>query len=81
MVWLSKLKRLYQPRNPLFWLMVALNLLSYALSWIVHNRALNTVGMLLIGGVALANAAVGTWLMWRLLQTDPAASVLPPTDR
>lgn len=52
--------------------MVALNVLSYALSWIVKNRALNTTGMLLIGSFALVNAAVGTWLMWRLMQTEPA---------
>ena len=79
MKWSGKLKRLYQPRNPLFWLMVALNLLSYALSWIVQNRSLNTLGMLLVGGFALVNAAVGTWLMWRLLQTEPAAKLPPPT--
>ena len=79
MKWSGKLKRLYQPRNPLFWLMVALNLLSYALSWIVQNRSLNTLGMLLVGGFALVNAAGGTWLMWRLLQTEPAEKLPPPT--
>ena len=39
-----KLLRIFQPRNPLFWL------------------------MLLIGGFALANAALGTWLLWRLMK-------------
>ena len=66
-----KLRRLYQPRNPLFWFMVALNVLSYALAWIVQNRALNALGMLLIGGFALINAALGAWLMWRLINTAP----------
>lgn len=65
-----KLLRLYQPRNPLFWFMVALNGLSYALAWIVQNRALNALGMLLVGGFALANAVMGMWLMWRLMTTD-----------
>ncbi len=65
-----KLLRLYQPRNPLFWLMVALNVLSYGLAWIVRNRSLNTLGMLLVGGFALANAVMGMWLMWRLMTTD-----------
>ena len=51
--------------------MVALNVLSYALAWIVQNRALNTLGMLLIGGFALVNAVIGMWLMWRLLKTAP----------
>jgi len=51
--------------------MLALNELSYALAWIVQNRALNTAGMLLVGGFALANAVLGMWLMWRLIQTAP----------
>ena len=62
-----KLQRIYQPKNPLFWLMVALNALSFALAWIVQNRALNTTGIVLVGGFALVNAALGTWLLWRLL--------------
>lgn len=66
-----KLLRLYQPRNPLFWFMLALNVLSYALAWIVQNRTLNTLGMLLVGGFALANALIGMWLMWRLMNTVP----------
>lgn len=66
-----KLLRIYQPRNPLFWLMMALNVLSYALAWIVQNRALNALGMLLVGGFALVNALIGMWLMWRLMKTAP----------
>jgi hypothetical protein len=66
-----KLLRIYQPRNPLFWFMLTLNILSYALAWIVHNRALSTLGMLVVGGFALFNAVIGMWLMWRLLQTAP----------
>lgn len=66
-----KLLHLYQPRNPLFWFMVSLNVLSYALAWIVQNRTLNTLGMLLVGGFSLANAVLGMWLMWRLVKTAP----------
>jgi hypothetical protein len=77
MKWSLKLKRIYQPSNPLFWLMLIINALSYALGWIVQNRALNVVGMLLVGGFAIVNAVVGTWLMWRLLQTDPEGKPLP----
>jgi hypothetical protein len=66
-----KLLRIYQPRNPLFWIMVALNVLSYALAWIVQNRSLNALGMLLVGGFALVNAGLGIWLMWRLMKTAP----------
>ena len=66
-----QLFRLYQPRNPLFWMMLALNVLSYGLAWIVQNRSLNTVGMLLVGGFAFTNALLGIWLMWRLMRTEP----------
>ena len=61
-----KLRRIYQPGNPLFWFMLMLNALSYALAWIVQNRALNTLGMLLVGSFALVNAVLGMWLLWRL---------------
>ena len=64
-----KLLNIYQPRNPLFWMMLVLNVLSYALVWIVQNRSLDTLGMLLVGGFALVNAILGMWLLWRLAQT------------
>ena len=67
-----KLSRLFQPRNPLFWMMLVLNLLSAALAWIVHNRPLNTLAMIIVGVFALCNALIGTWLLWRLLRDEPA---------
>ncbi len=66
-----KLSRLIQPRNPLFWMMLALNALSAALAWIVQNRPLNTLAMIVVGGFALSNALIGTWLMWRLVRDEP----------
>ena len=71
-----KLLRIYQPRNPLFWIMLALNALSYVLAWIVENRSLNTLGMLLVGGFALVNAVLGMWLLWRLAQAAPGSQQL-----
>ena len=53
--------------------MLALHALSYALAWIVQNRALNTLGTLLVAGFALINALLGMWLMWRLIKIAPAA--------
>ena len=47
---------------------MAVNVLSYALAWIVQNRSLNTLGMVLIGGFALVNAMLGMWLLFRLAQ-------------
>jgi hypothetical protein len=73
-----KWRRIYQPRNPLFWLMLMLNTLSYALGWLVQNRALSTVGMLVVASFALVNAVLGTWLMWRLMHTEPSAT---PTSK
>jgi hypothetical protein len=66
-----KLSRLFQPRNPIFWIMLALNGLSTALAWLVHNRPLNTFGLLLVGGFALINAVLGTWFAWRLVKDVP----------
>lgn len=66
-----KLSRLFQPRNPLFWMMLALNALSAALAWIVQNRPLNTLAMIVVAVFALSNALLGTWLLWRLLRDEP----------
>ena len=74
-----KLTRLYQPRNPLFWLMLAFNGLSPMLAWIVHNRPLNMPATLMVAFFALGNAVLGTWLAWRLMRDEPAAP--PETAR
>lgn len=66
-----KLSRLFQPRNPLFWMALAFNALSMGLAWVVQNRPLNTLGLAVIGFFALSNAVLGMWLAWRLLNTDP----------
>jgi hypothetical protein len=41
------------------------------LVWMLHNRPLSTLGMLLIGGFALCNALLGMWLTWRMVQDSP----------
>ena len=58
--------------------MLALNGLSYALSWIVQTRPLNALGVVLVTGFALVNAVLGMWLMWRLMQTPPESP--PPAQ-
>ena len=67
-----RLSRLFQPRNPLFWMAIALNALSAMLAWIVQNRELHALATLVVGGFALANALIGSWLVWRLLRDPPA---------
>lgn len=64
-----KLSRLLQPRNPLFWFMLALNGLSAALAWIVHNRSLNGWGLAIVLIFTLGNAVLGAYLAWRLVKT------------
>ena len=67
-----KLSRLWQPRNPAFWLMVALNLLSTLLAWIARSFELAPAAALLVAGFAVANALLGLRLMWLLMRDDPA---------
>jgi hypothetical protein len=67
-----KLARLWQPRNPAFWLMIVLNLLSTALAWVARSYALTPLAALLVAGFALANALLGLRLMWLLVRDDPA---------
>ncbi len=63
------LNRLYQPRNPLFWIMVVLNGLSALLGWITHSYALGTVATLLVVVFAMGNALLGSFIAWRLVRS------------
>jgi 4-hydroxybenzoate polyprenyltransferase len=63
-----KLSRLFQPRNPLFWLMLAFSVLSSACAWALHALPLSTLGLVLIGSVGLANALISLVLTWRLIR-------------
>lgn len=66
-----KITRIFQPRNPAFWLMLVLNMLSLSLAWVVDNRRLNGTGLLVVATLAVGNALWGVWLAWRLIQTIP----------
>ena len=67
-----KLSRLYQPRNPLFWLMVVLNLLSTALAWIGRSYDLAPLPATIVAIMAVGNAAIGIYLTLRLMREAPA---------
>jgi hypothetical protein len=54
-----KLSRLWQPRRALFWQWVAFNLLSSVCTLAMRTLPLSTVGMLLVGSVALLNVGFG----------------------
>jgi hypothetical protein len=64
-----KLSRLFQPKNPLFWLLVTLNLLSVALSHIAQNYPLNTLGTTLLLITSVINVVLSTYLAWRLVNS------------
>ncbi|MCC4117149.1 hypothetical protein LLG90_17490 [Aromatoleum toluclasticum] len=65
-----KLSRLFQPRNPAFWAMIALNVLSSAFAWILRSYPLKPLGLALVASLALANAMLGMWFAWRLACED-----------
>ncbi|MBC7717349.1 MAG: hypothetical protein H7143_10460 [Pseudorhodobacter sp.] len=67
-----KLRRLWQPTRVLFWLMLAFNLLSSVCSYAMRELPLNTMGMLLVGSVALINVAGGLWAAWQLVKEPPS---------
>lgn len=69
-----KLARLWQPRNPAFWLIIALNLLTTLLAWVVRSYPLGILASVVVAAFAIGNAAIGLRLMWLLLRDDG-----PPT--
>ena len=68
-----KLARLWQPRNPLFWFCLLLNLLSALCAWALRALPLHTGGVLLVGGLGLTNSLLSMWLAWRLVRDEPPA--------
>lgn len=64
-----KISRLYQPRNPLFWMLVVLNLLSMVLSYLAQNYTLSTLGTAIVFMFAVLNAILSAGLAWRLVKS------------
>jgi drug/metabolite transporter (DMT)-like permease len=64
-----KISRLFQPRNPLFWMLVVLNLLSMALSYLAQNYTLSTLGTTIVFVFAVLNAILSAGLAWRLVKS------------
>ncbi len=73
-----KWSRLWQPRRLLFWQMVAFNVLSSLCSYALRTLPLNTLGLLLVGAVALANVAFGLLAAWALLKVPAPGEVQAP---
>jgi Kef-type K+ transport system membrane component KefB len=68
-----KLSRLLQPRNPQFWLLVVLNGLSTAISFILRSYQLPVLVSLVLAGFAIGNFVLGIRIAWRLMADEPAA--------
>lgn len=64
------LRRLLQPRQPAFWLMLVLNALSTALVWIVQNHHLRAWVASIIVVFAIGNMVLGLKFLRQLLQTQ-----------
>ncbi len=62
-----KLSRLFQPRNPQFWLLIVLNALSSVISWILRSYELPAAVTLVLAGFAVANVLVGIRIALRLM--------------
>jgi redox-regulated HSP33 family molecular chaperone len=67
-----KLSRLIQPRNPQFWVLIALNGLSTAISWILRTHDLPTAVTVVLAGFAVCNVVLGLWIAFRLMNDDIA---------
>ena len=64
-----KISRLYQPRNPIFWLLVVINLLSMFLSYVAQNYTLNTLASVIVIVFAVLNTVLSMGLAWRLVKS------------
>lgn len=68
-----KLSRLWQPRRLLFWQMLMFNVLSSVCTYGMHTLPLNTLGLLLLGSIALLNVVFGMLAAWALMREEPPA--------
>lgn len=66
----SAFERLYQPRQPLFWVAVAFNLLGAVMLLALQSGQLNPLAQWLTALLALSNNALGSWAVWRLWRGD-----------
>lgn len=62
-----KLARLYQPRNPQFWLLIVLNGLSTVIAYLLRNHEFPGLVTVVLAGFALANALLGLRIALRLM--------------
>ena len=66
-----KLSRLWQPRRGLFWQMVFFNAMSSVCTYAMRTYPLSTVGLWLLGLIALLNVGFGLAAAWLLMRDEP----------
>ena len=64
-----KISRLFQPRNPIFWMLVVLNLLSMFLSYVAQNYTLSILASVIVIVFAVLNTVLSMGLAWRLVKS------------
>jgi hypothetical protein len=64
-----KIARLFQPRNPLFWIMIILNVLSSGIAFVLHAREWPFGVQAVLAGFALANGLLGVGIALRLMRS------------
>lgn len=67
-----KFERLIQPRNPLFWLLITVNGLSTAISFVLRTYDVPPAASFLLAGFALGNVVIGILVALRLMTVDSA---------
>lgn len=73
-----RVARLFQPRNPLFWIFVLLNGLSTVISYLLHTQEFPLPVVLLLAGFALGNMIYGIRIALRLMRAPECA--IPPAE-
>lgn len=73
-------QRIWQPQRGLFWLMLVFNALSSSLAWALHLLQPTGALLVLLTLFALANTAMGWWLLAILWRTNPPPSAKPSTQ-
>jgi len=70
-----RLSRLFQFRNPLFWIFILLNGLSTVISYLLRKHEFSLPIVLVLAGFALGNMIYGIRIALRLMHEPDPASV------
>lgn len=63
-----KLSKIYQPRNPQFWILILLNVLSTAISYVLRTHDLAPAVVFVLAFFALVNMIVGIRIALQLMK-------------